>query len=321
MAPTSFSVSAPGTMMLLGEHAVLHEKKSVVLAINKRVKVAFTQRLDRQVVINSSFGRFEKALEDITLEKPLKFVLACVLFFRPRCQKGFELTIESDFSSDLGLGSSAAVTVAVYAALACSLDNKNLKSFDSAFQENILKTARSIVQEVQGVGSGADVAASVYGGVIVYQTKAPFILKRFSNGFPITVLYSGTKTPTVDVIKKVESSRAAHPLIYQKLYEAIDSIVTDAVPCLEEKNWKKLGELLRIQQGLMNALGVGTTALDQLIHCLNENENIYGAKISGSGLGDCVIGIGTTEGSPKTLPVPEAKEIPLSFSAIGVRFE
>jgi len=321
MALTSFSVSAPGTMMLLGEHAVLHEKKAIAFSINKRVKVTLAPRLDREVVILSSFGRFEKSLDDITIEKPLQFVLACILLFRSQCQTGFELNIGSDFSSELGLGSSAAVTVAVCAALLCYVSDSNLKTVDAAFQENILKMAKKIIQEVQGVGSGADVAASVYGGAILYQTKPPFVLKRFAHDLPITVLYSGSKTPTVDVIQIVETARRTHPLIYQKLFEAIDSVVTEAIPCLEEKNWPKLGKLLYLQQGMMNALGVGTKVLDQLVQYLNEDEAIYGAKISGSGLGDCVIGIGVAKFLPAAFPVPAAKAIPLYFSATGVCFE
>jgi mevalonate kinase len=46
-------------MMLLGEHAVLQQKKAVVLAINQRIQVILVPRLDQQVVLLSALGRFE----------------------------------------------------------------------------------------------------------------------------------------------------------------------------------------------------------------------------------------------------------------------
>jgi mevalonate kinase len=45
--------------------------------------------------------------------------------------------------------------------------------------------------------------------------------------------------------------------------------------------------------GLMDALGVNDATLSQLVYQLRSQPNIRASKISGSGLGDCVIGLGT----------------------------
>jgi mevalonate kinase len=240
------------------------------------------------------------------IEKPFTFILAAIIAFREKLTLGFELKIESQFASDLGLGSSAAVTVATVAVLAQYLQNE-IKLDD------IFIKARRIVQEVQGIASGADVAASVYGGVILYQTKMPCVLKRFVSDMPIVALYSGVKTPTIEVIQTVQALQAIYPEIYEKLFEAIDCVVNAAIPCLEEKNWQQLGVLLKMQQGMMNALGVGTKQLDELVHLLNTTPGIYGAKISGSGLGDCVIGIGSG--------ILHEKEILVKISQDGLNCE
>ena len=53
-----------------------------------------------------------------------------------------------------------------------------------------------------------------------------------------------------------------------------------------------LGEIMNIHQGLQDALGVNNAILSELIFSLRSHPHIYGAKISGAGLGDCVIGLG-----------------------------
>ena len=56
--------------------------------------------------------------------------------------------------------------------------------------------------------------------------------------------------------------------------------------------WETMGELMNINQGLMDALGVNNARLAELVYALREDPNILGSKISGSGLGDCVVGLG-----------------------------
>lgn len=310
MVRKSYSASAPGTLMLLGEHAVLQDKPAVVLAIDKRIMATLHVRSDKKILITSSLGKLEfelKEIEKLQIEKPLQFVISVIKFFEKELKIknfGFELSIDSGFSHDCGLGSSAAVTVATVAVLYQFVSN-------CTDPISIFETARKIIREVQGVGSGADIAASVYGGIIVYQQQSPCILKKIDSELPLVVIYSGSKTPTPEVIKKVEVLRNKHPEMINPLYDAMEQGVNRASVFIENKDWLQLGEVMNIQQGIMNALGVGTPILNQLIDMLNSQPDIYGAKISGSGLGDCVIGIGV--GCDH---VPE--KIPLAVSLQGV---
>jgi mevalonate kinase len=66
-------------------------------------------------------------------------------------------------------------------------------------------------------------------------------------------------------------------------------------------------------QGLMDALGVNDLALSDIIYSLRKSEVILGAKISGSGLGDCVIALGTDD----SLALPY-EMIPVAVSGVGV---
>ena len=323
MAHKSFSASAPGTLMLFGEHAVLHHKPAIVLAIDKRIRVRLDARRDQKILITSQLGHiiFElKEIENILNQKPFQFVSAAIQYFKMALKTkpvGFELIIDSEFSSDCGLGSSAAVTVAVVAVLLQWL---------SKTTESLFEISRTIIRSVQGVGSGADVAASVYGGVMVYQQQSPYRIKKLDCLLDLVLIYSGSKTPTPTVIKQVAVLHKKYPDLINTLYDAIESVVNRAAVLIEHQDWAGVGELMNIQQGLMNALGVGTPLLNQLIDWLKSLPGIYGAKISGAGLGDCVIAISakaSVGAGIEAIPSEfsnSIKKIPVSVSCQGVQY-
>ncbi len=308
-----YRASAPGSLFLLGEHAVLHNKRAIVLAIDKRINVTLKPRFDNQIHIHSVLGNLESSINKLTIEKPFQFILAAIKLFEERLKFGFDLFITSEFSSEVGLGSSAAVTVATLAVLEQFVaKEKNVNHL------RLFEMAKSIIREVQGVGSGADVAASVYGGVIVYQQYAPYILKKLLFLLPLVVIYSGYKTPTPEVIKKVEKDRSLYPKVFEALYEVMDQTVFEAILLIEQENWPALGRVMDIQQGVMNALGVSTPLLNQLVDALKVLPDIYGVKISGSGLGDCIIGLGGEGSLPTQLNV---SKISLAGTLQGVSYE
>jgi len=358
-----YSASAPGSLMFMGEHAVLNEKKAIVLAIDKRIKVTLTPRTDRTVLIESSLGKIQFPLDaveenkhTIDLQKRFQFVMGAIEFLKNKLQNGFELTIVSEFSEQVGLGSSAAVTVATLAVLNAMIHDRmrlinkdnhyNLQSQpqlqpqlqsqsqpdpDQAFLYYLFTEAKTVIKAVQGVGSGADAAASVYGGAVVYQEKAPSILQRLSHLPPIVVRYSGYKTPTPIVVEEVRARQKQQPKHYEDLFAAMEVCVTDAVPAIEQKDWHRLGKIATVHQELMNAIGVSTPELDQLVEEMNRTPGILGAKISGSGLGDCVLGIGKPLSGKmpnkipdKKLDYPEykdARDVLVSPSLEGVVYE
>ena len=172
----------------------------------------------------------------------------------------------------------------------------------------LIQQARSIIQSVQGVGSGADVAACVLGGMVAYR-KSPLIAKRIECSYPLTLVYSGYKTPTVKAIQQVEHYFSSQPILFKQLLRAIDTCAQQGIAAVEAQDFKALGRFMTIQQGLMTALGVNTPDLQAIIEKLMAEPTILGAKISGSGLGDCVVGLGTAK---------DIKQIPIKIATIGV---
>ena len=282
-----FRASAPGSLMLLGEYAVLHGKHALVCAVNKRMTVTLTPRNDQVITIDSALGRVETVVSKIKITPPFKFVFAALKYFHKQLKFGCDIRIESEFSDQVGFASSAAVTVATLSALSAWL-NVTMSSVELA------QTARAIVRKVQGLGSGADVAACVFGGVVTYRAR-PFTIQKEVSSFPITVMYSGSKTPTVEAVTRVQNYFCSRPKLFKQICQGIDECAIEGARAMQQKNVSTLAEIMNIQQGLMSALGVSTPLLNNMIDELREQPAILGAKISGSGLGDCVVALGSLD--------------------------
>lgn len=281
----SYKTSAPGSVMLLGEYAVLFGMPALVCAVDKRIHVNLTPRADRQIHIHSeTLGSHVTDLTEINLTPPFQFVLSAIKQYQGRLSRGCDIEIVSEFSDKVGLGSSAAVTVATIAALTAWLGLRMAPL-------NLIRQCRSVIRECQGLGSGADVAASVMGGV-VYYTAQPLAAEKIAITLPIQLHYTGFKTPTVTAVKAVEERFQAYPQLFRQICAAIGQCATDGMRLLRHGNWQQLGEIMNMQQGLMESLGVSLPVIQHMVTLLRQQSGVKGAKISGSGLGDCVIGLG-----------------------------
>jgi mevalonate kinase len=228
-------------------------------------------------------GELILELDTLSVQSPFKFVLQTILYFKEQIPSGFILNINSDFSSIIGFGSSAAVTVATVAVIMQWLEL-------STTQDEIFSIAKKIMLQVQGVGSGADIAASVYGGVLCYDTTS--LTVKLPSIPVLTVVYSGYKTPTSEVIKIVQTAQAQHPQKFSQIFDRMQDCVTKAITAIRDADWSLLGKLFVAHHNLQAELGTSDAQLEKIVHYLLMQPQIYGAKISGSGLGDCVIGLG-----------------------------
>ncbi len=289
------TVSAPGSLMLLGEHAVLHGHRALVCAINRRITVHLTALDVDELRIVSALGNYECPLNDLIDHPALRFAIQAVKQHVDELPSGLLLNIESGFSADIGFGSSAAVTVAVHAAILRWLLGEDPDP------RMVFRQGLETVHAVQGRGSGADLAASVYGGIVCY-TTAPTV-EPVPVSVPLTAVYCGYKTPTPEVILKVEQWRAENQETYARIYADIDASAADALECLRRHDLPGFGSVLNRNQLLMDEMGVNTSELQEIVSALQSAPDVFGAKISGSGLGDCAVGIGYAELQGMPYPV------------------
>lgn len=291
----AITTSAPGSLMLLGEHAVLHGHRALVCAINRRITVHLFPLEEDAVRIASGPGSYESPLNDLMDHPALRFVIQAIRQHADQLPSGFELKIDSEFSADIGFGSSAAVTVAVHAAILSWLLG------EPPANELLFDAALRTVHAVQGRGSGADLAASVFGGIVDY-TAAP-TFQPLALGIPLTAVYCGYKTPTPEVILKVEQMRADHPQKYERIFAEMGVGAANAMACLRNQDLPGFGNILNHNQQLMDEMGVNTPELQEIVEALQAAPDVFGAKISGSGLGDCAVGIGVADLKDPDYPV------------------
>ncbi len=295
--------SAPGSLMLLGEYAVLNEGYALVAAVNQRMTVRLTPRDDVKVKIFSQLGNLETDIFSLEIQSPFQFVLFTLKKYQAQLPSGCEIVIEAEFSDQLGFGSSAAVTVALVTVLHAWFNH-------SLSNKEIMLESRSIIRSVQGLGSGADVAASVFGGVLAYKAE-PVFVEQLAYHYPFTAVYSGSKTKTAVAVAKVNEYFSNRPEIFQKILAEINQCAQLGIAAVRANNHIKLGQMMNAQQKLMEDLMVSTPELKQSIDYLLTEPQILGAKISGSGFGDCAIGLGACELELKNI-------FPINIASKGV---
>lgn len=302
-------VSVPGSIMLMGEHSVLFGEKALACAIDKRIEVVLSPLPDRSVSVDSALACYHSELGCLKDEPKLSFVISAIKMFADKVPSGFELQIRSEFSHTVGLGSSAAVTAGVVAALMAY-------SGDNIDPENLFDQSLQVVHQVQdGRGSGTDLVASIFGSAVSYRVQ-PREIKKLNNLPEISLYYAGYKTKTPDVLKKVEILAQNNPGIYEQIYQLMGKVTESAETAISNSDWQSLGLLMNHYQGLMDALGVSDKTISEIVYSLRESECIQGVKISGSGLGDCVLALGIDTG----IQLPY-EQIPVAVSEDGVIVE
>ncbi len=285
------TVSAPGKLMLFGEHAVVYGRLCIVTAVDQRMEA--TVELTNQPIFqlnapNVEITDYQKPMSDLgqsDIPKGAKFVEIAIKNFISSFPTGggIKVTTSSQFSSKFGFGSSSASTVCVIFALSkilgINLDQKAI--FDLCYKT---------VLDIQGVGSGFDIAAAIYGGTLLYLTGGKVIETIKISSLPLIVGYTGIKADTTTIVKETQKRVEKYPQFYNGAFDLIEEISLNAKPAMLKKDYQTLGELMNINQGYLEAMEVSSNKLSNLIYAARDT-GAYGAKLSGAGIGDCMIAI------------------------------
>ncbi|XP_055092661.1 mevalonate kinase isoform X7 [Symphalangus syndactylus] len=334
-------VSAPGKVILHGEHAVVHGKVALAVALNLRTflrlqphsngkvdlslpnigikrawDVARLQSLDTSFleqgdVTTPTPEQVEKLKEvaglpdDCAVTKRLA-VLAFLYLYLSICRKqralpSLDIVVWSELPPGAGLGSSAAYSVSLAAALltVCEEIPNPLKDGDCVNRwtkedlELINKWAFQGERMIHGNPSGVDNAVSTWGGALRYHQGKISSLKRPP---ALQILLTNTKVPrnTRALVAGVRNRLLKFPEIVAPLLTSIDAISLECervlgemgeAPALEQ--YLVLEELIDMNQHHLNALGVGHASLDQL--CQVTRAHGLHSKLTGAGGGGCGI--------------------------------
>lgn len=225
------TASAPGKLVLLGEYAVLEGAPALVLAVNRRANVRITTRDDRVCDVYApdlgvsgagmtidGEGALRWLCDEATAAKLslMEHVWHGLLRERlaPLSVGGFSLHLDTSgfFHVDgtarakLGLGSSAALTVALATALATFADHAEATRDRTEWVRRLLQMHGGWQG---GRGSGVDVAASVAGGLIRYQLAGEVRAPTFvplpwpMAGVHCLFVWSGQSVSTNDFLQRL----------------------------------------------------------------------------------------------------------------------
>lgn len=292
--PLNVNVSAPGKLMLLGEHAVVHQRPCLVTAVDARLHMRLMRTDDQPATLtidapDVAVHRAQRPLSEVfaggqALAHGTRFIESAVAVFRERygLSSSLHIATHSDFSSQYGLGSSSATVAATLLGLShlggIALRPREL--FDLGWQA---------IYQVQTTGSGFDLAAAIYGGTLYYNNIEPReIVPLAVDHLPLLAAYTGTKADTPTYVRRVQARRAAWPEAMTLIFDAMAQIVADGRGALEQRDWSRLGQLMDMQHGLAHALGVDTAETAALVFAARA-AGAYGAKLSGAGGGDSII--------------------------------
>jgi|SRR5579859_687388 len=316
MKNTHASASAPGKLLLFGDHAVVYGQPCIVTAVDQRISVEVENINVPELIV--AVPEYSKLISDLgkgDVPKNVAFLeMAYKIFLEKFPQSdGVKVTTHSDFSSQFGFGSSSAVTVAFIKALTklYQLELNNRELFSLCYQT---------ILNVQKVGSGFDAAAAIWGGTIFYVKPAMIVEPILLHNLPFIVGYTGVKADTTKLIKGVARLRQNSPEKVDKIFENLGATTTQAKEALLEQDWQKVGELMKQQQALLRGLQISTGKLDTLISAA-ENAGALGAKLSGAGGGDCMIAVVEEKNRAsveRAIVAAGGQVLPVKMSAKGV---
>lgn len=281
--------SAPGKLMLFGEHAVVYNYPCIVTTVSPRVYVEIEKRAEPLRIIAPQV-------------KDNRFVEETVKLFCEKYKVGNNILIKtySDFSSEFGLGSSSAVTVATIVALSKLYGIKISKKY-------IFDLGYKVIRKIQKVGSGFDVASATYGGTIYFVTGGKVIEPLSIENMNLVIGYSGAKADTTTIVNELKSKIKNQRSKIINIFEKVGQIVEEAKVSLINFNWEKTGELMNQNHKYLQQLGVSTEKLDAMCQAAILS-GAFGAKLSGAGGGDCMIAL---------VPRNKIKNVESSIISVG----
>ena len=290
--------SAPGKVILFGEHFVVYGVKAILCAINKRITVTAEEIDQRKISIKSNIGELEsepnKPISEIN--SPLKPFYYLANKIIQNKNSGIKIEVESEIPLGVGLGSSSACCVAGAAAIS--------KLFGNISKEEILKLAIEAEKTIFQNTSGADCTVCTFGGLMEYDKENGFSKIESEPNFHLVIANSNVEHSTDSVVAEVRKFKENNGEEFSKLCENESSLIENVLELLKRNNIKELGQKAIQNQEYLERIGISNDKLRDMVQIGQKSS--FGAKITGAGGGGCIFAL--TDESNLENTIKEFKE-------------
>jgi hydroxymethylglutaryl-CoA reductase len=274
-----------GKVIVLGEHAVVYGSHAIAAPISLSIE---TQVHARKKGVHLSIPRwgFEQELHiENQHDNSLTSSMAMMLDKLELVGQGMDIEVWPDVPRAMGLGASAALAVSIARALSAhfKLDLNDAQVNELAFASD---------QIVHGQSSGIDNTLATYRNFILFQKGEPPLMQdiKVPKAIPIVIGLTSTEGLTAKMVAKVENQHKKNPHRYDNIFKDIDNLTLQAVTAVENYDLEQLGDLMNVCQGMLNALGVSSWELEELIQIARDH-GALGAKLTGGGGGGSMVAL------------------------------
>ncbi len=299
----AFTASAPGKIILFGEHAVVYQQPAIAAPV--------TQVRAKAVVmpdVRGQPGRGQIIAPDLGVNADLRDLpgdhglAAAVTDLLAHLGIGrapaFTLKITSTIPFAAGLGSGAAVSVAILRAMSAFLGQP-------LPDEQINALTYEVEKIYHGTPSGIDNTVVTYAAPVYFVRGQPITRLRVARPFTLVIADTGVSSPTSVTVGDVRTGWQADPARYEEMFAAVGQIGQQARAAIENGNPAALGPLMDDNHYWLREMGVSCSELERLVLAAR-NAGALGAKLSGGGRGGNMIALVEPHAAPRVVYALEA---------------
>jgi mevalonate kinase len=276
---------APGKILLLGEHAVVYGHPALVAPLTLGVTATLTPGKPRIIadLLGVSFAPDEECKEAKNLDNALR-----ALFTVTGPLPG-ELRLTGNLPTSRGLGSSAAMAVATA---------KAIWEF-GGYQPSIEELENAAMQSEKVLHhnpSGVDAAASVRNQCFLFWRRTPPQIQLIQppKKFSLTIVDTGERGPTGELVARIGAMRAADPARIEGMMSELGSLTQNCADHLERGELEEMGAAMDRGFVILRELGLSTPDLDRAAQRAKQ-AGALGAKLTGAGGGGCLVALSAPE--------------------------
>lgn len=277
--------SAPGKIILFGEHAVVYGRPALAMPVTQvHADVEVLEATRPGIWIDAPDVNLHAELNTLPSDHPIASVIHN-LFFLSRISPfpNLEIKIKSTIPVASGLGSGAAVTVALTRAFSTHINYPMTDDEVNSFAYEIEKIHH-------GTPSGIDNTVVSYAKPVYFVKGQPIETFTVANPFTFVIGNTGISAPTKESVGAVRKLWEADKARWESVFDKVGSVVNKAREAIERGNAIELGDLMNQNHTLLQGMTVSSPELDKLVKAAL-NSGALGAKLSGGGRGGNMIAL------------------------------